>query len=96
MRRRRTKAIELRGMFFDGEVYVGDDGVKAVSKLPTREEAIGLLVGLMLSPGANLSAAMKGPGGTLGAIIKAVELKGERCRSRRTRRSTGRLTKDVS
>jgi large subunit ribosomal protein L10 len=67
--------LELRGMFFDGEVYVGDDGVKAVSKLPTREEAIGLVVGLMLSPGANLSAAMKGPGGTLGAIIKAIEEK---------------------
>src|SRR3954466_7234284 len=32
--------IELRGMFFDGEVYVGDKGVAQVSKLPTREEAI--------------------------------------------------------
>ena len=33
--------LELRGMFFDGEVYVGDKGVEQVSKLPTREEAIG-------------------------------------------------------
>jgi large subunit ribosomal protein L10 len=71
------ETIELRGMFFDGEVYVGDDGVKAVSKLPTREEAIGQLVGLILSPGANLGAALKGPGGTLAAIIKALELKAQ-------------------
>ncbi len=69
------ETLELRGMFFDGEVYVGDDGVKTVSKLPTREEAIGQLVGLILSPGANLGGALKGPSGTLAAIIKALELK---------------------
>ena len=67
--------IELRGMFFDGEIYVGDEGVKTVSKLPTREEAIGQLVGMILSPGSNLAGALKGPGGTLGAIIKAIEEK---------------------
>ena len=37
------RQIELRGMFFDGEVYIGDAGVKTVSKLPTREEAIGIV-----------------------------------------------------
>ena len=35
--------LELRGIFFDGEIYVGDKGVEQVSKLPTREEAIGRL-----------------------------------------------------
>jgi large subunit ribosomal protein L10 len=73
--KKNDETLELRGMFFDGEVYVGDDGVKAVSKLPTREEAIGQLVGLILSPGSNLSGALKGPAGTLAAIIKALELK---------------------
>ena len=34
-------ALELRGIFFDGEVYPGDKGVEQVSKMPTREEAIG-------------------------------------------------------
>src|SRR5436305_8131753 len=33
--------IELRGIFFDGEVYIGDKGIEQVSKLPTREEAVG-------------------------------------------------------
>src|SRR5437764_7008369 len=60
--------IELRGIFFDGEVYVGDKGVEQVSKLPTREEAIGQVVTLVLSPGRNLAAALKGPGGKLRAI----------------------------
>jgi large subunit ribosomal protein L10 len=65
--------LELRGVFFDGEVYVGDKGVEQVSKLPTREEAIGLLVGAILGPGGKLAAALKGPGGTLGAILKSIE-----------------------
>jgi len=67
--------IELRGVFFDGEVYTGEDGVKQVSKLPTREEAIGLLVAAMLSPGRKLAGALKGPGGKLGAILKTIEEK---------------------
>ena len=65
--------IELRGIFFDGEVYVGDAGVKTISTMPTREEAISNIVGLILGPGRKLAAALKGPGGTLGAILKTIE-----------------------
>ena len=65
--------IELRGVFFDGEVYVGDKGVKQVSELPTREEAIGRIVGAILGPGSKLAAALKGPGGVLGGILKTIE-----------------------
>src|SRR5580765_3270233 len=36
-----NEKLELRGIFFDGDVYAGDKGVEQVSKLPTREEAIG-------------------------------------------------------
>src|SRR5262245_22446557 len=67
--------IELRGIFFDGEVHSSDDGIKQVSKLPTREEAIGILVAAMLSPGRKLAGALKGPGGKLGAILKTIEEK---------------------
>ena len=67
--------IEIRGLFFDGEVYVGDKGVEQASKLPTREEAIGQLVGLILSPAANLAGALLGPAGTLAGIVKAIEEK---------------------
>src|SRR5918999_6480159 len=41
-------ALELRGIFFDGEGYAEKAGVEKVSKLPTREEAIGQLVALVL------------------------------------------------
>src|SRR3954469_11192144 len=46
--------LELRGIFFDGDVYAGDKGVEQVSKLPTREEAVGQVVALLLAPGQKL------------------------------------------
>jgi large subunit ribosomal protein L10 len=70
--------IELRGMFFDGEVYVGEKGVEQVSKLPTREEAIGQIVTLALSPGKNLAGIFKGQAGKVASLIKAVEEKAEK------------------
>lgn len=67
--------LEIRGLFFDGEVYAGEEGVKTASKLPTREEAIAQLVGALLGPGRKLAGAIKGPGGKLGGILKAIEEK---------------------
>ena len=70
--------IELRGIFFDGEVYVGDKGVEQVSKLPTREEAIGQVVALILAPGSKLAGTLKGQAGKVAALIKAIEEKAEK------------------
>ena len=67
--------LEIRGIFFDGEAYKGEDGVKKVSKFPTREEAIGLVVAAILSPGKKLAGAIKGQPGKIAALIKAVEEK---------------------
>lgn len=67
--------IELRGIFFDGEVYAGDKGIEQVSKMPTREEAIGQVVALLLSPGKNLAGIFKGQAGKVASLIKAVEEK---------------------
>jgi len=67
--------IELRGIFFDGEIYAGEEGVKTVSTMPTREEAIGRIVAALMAPGSKLAGALKGPGGKLGAILKAIEEK---------------------
>jgi large subunit ribosomal protein L10 len=79
MDQKRNKAyaevLELRGVFFDGEVYHGEAGVEKVSKFPTREEAIAEVLGAVLGAGGNLVAALQGPGGALGGILKAIEEK---------------------
>lgn len=71
--KKNDEKLELRGIFFDGEIYPGDKGVESASKLPTREEAIGNLVAAILGPGRKLAAALKGPGGRLGAVLKTIE-----------------------
>ena len=67
--------LELRGIFFDGDVYEGQKGVETVSKLPTREEAIANVVSMMLAPGAALAGIFKGQAGKVAALVKAVEEK---------------------
>jgi len=67
--------IELRGVFFDGEVYAGQKGVEQVSKMPTREEAIRNLLAAILSPARKIAGAIKSPGAKLGAILKTIEEK---------------------
>jgi large subunit ribosomal protein L10 len=68
--------LELRGAFFDGEIYEGDKGIDTASKLPTREEAIGSIIAAIMGPGASLASALTGPGATLGSLLKAIEEKG--------------------
>jgi ribosomal protein L10 len=69
------EALELRGIFFDGDVYEGEEGVKKVSKMPTREEAISEILGAILGPGSSLLAALQGPGGSIGGLLSAIEEK---------------------
>lgn len=71
------KDSEKYGSFVaDGGVMDGErldaDGLKAVSKWPSRQEQISMLVGQILGPGAQLSAAMLGPGKMLNSQIKQV------------------------
>jgi len=71
--KKNDEKIELRGVFFDGELYPGEKGVEQVSKLPTREEAIANVVAALLGPARKLAAALRGPGGKVGAILKTIE-----------------------
>ncbi len=70
--------IELKGAVLDGELYAGEEGVKRLSTMPTREEAISQAVTLILSPARKLAAQVKGPGSRLAGIVKAIEEKLEK------------------
>jgi large subunit ribosomal protein L10 len=68
-----NEKLEIRGIFFDGEIFGGEKGVEKVSKMPTREEAVANIVGALLGPGRRLVGAIKGPGGRLGGILKTIQ-----------------------
>lgn len=70
--------IELKGAILDGQLFTGDKGVKELSKFPTKEEALGQTVSLLLGPAKKLAAQIKGPGSSIAGVIKAIETKLEK------------------
>lgn len=70
--------IELKGAVLDGQLFEGQDGVEALSKFPTRDEAIAKDVAIILGPASKLMASIKGPGSGIAGLIKAIEEKLEK------------------
>jgi large subunit ribosomal protein L10 len=69
--------LEIKGGVMDGEAMTADQVMKA-SKWPNRQEQISLLVGQILSPGANLSGQLVGPARKIaGQVKKMIEDKEE-------------------
>lgn len=66
-------ALEARGGVMDGARLTSQQ-VAEVSKWPSREELISILVGQILGPGARLASQLGGPGG---ALASQVEQKGK-------------------
>lgn len=70
--------VELKGAVLDGTLFEGKKGVTELSKFPTKDEAIGRVITLVVSPGKKLLAQLKGPGAGVAGIIKAIETKLEK------------------
>jgi len=62
-----------KGGLMDGSNLSAEE-VTAVSKWPSRDEQLSILVGQILSPGANLSSQLLGPGGQ---VVSQVDQVGE-------------------
>lgn len=58
----------LKAAFINGDIYVGDDQLKALTKIKTKNELIGDVIGLLQSPAKRVIAALlekgKNEGGT--------------------------------
>ena len=61
--------FEVKGGVMDGEALSADQ-VKAVSKWPSRQEQISMLVGQILAPGATLSGQLVGPARKIAGQVK--------------------------
>ena len=70
--------LELKGAILDGQLFEGKAGVTELSKFPTKDEALGQVVTLIVSPAKKLMAQIKGPGSTVAGIIKSLEEKLEK------------------
>jgi len=75
---KKVKALDLKGACLDGEYFDGHDGVKQLSKFPTKDEARAKVVQLVLSPAGNVLAAAKSGGSNLMGIVKEIQERLER------------------
>jgi large subunit ribosomal protein L10 len=64
----------LKAAFIDGSVYAGDDQLKALTTLKSKNDLIGEVIGLLQSPAKNVISALNA-GNKLAALIKALEAK---------------------
>ncbi len=71
------KTIELKGAVMEGMVF-GTAEIDRLSKFPTRIEALGNLAGQAMGPARKLASAVRGPGGRVAGILKAIQEKLEK------------------
>lgn len=64
--------FEALGGVMDGEKLTPEKVVE-ISKWPSRDEQLSMLVGQILGPGSQLVAQMLGPGSTLAGQVKQIE-----------------------
>ena len=60
-----------------GENALDVEGVKAVAKLPSREELIASIVGCIVAPASNIAGAIGAPASNIASILSTIEEKAE-------------------
>jgi large subunit ribosomal protein L10 len=62
----------LKAASIDGDLYIGDSSVEELSKLKSKTELIGDVIGLLQSPATNVISALQSGGNNLTGLLKAL------------------------
>ena len=68
-------SIKLKGASIDGGLFVGHDQLDALSKLKSKAEMVGEVIGLLQSPAKNVLGALQSGGQNLAGILKTLSEK---------------------
>jgi large subunit ribosomal protein L10 len=66
----------LKAAYIDSSVYVGDDQLVMLTKLKSKDEMIGEIIGLLQSPGRRLASQITASGSKLAGIVKTLAERG--------------------
>jgi large subunit ribosomal protein L10 len=75
---KKIEKLEFKGAVLDGQLFTGKAGVEALSKYPTRDEALAKLVGGILGPARKLASCVKAPAGNIAGVVKTLQDKLEK------------------
>lgn len=71
--RKKSPKPLLKGAYVEEAIYIGDDQLKALVDIKSKEEMIGEIIGLLQSPAKNVISGLKGAGGKIAGILKTLE-----------------------
>jgi large subunit ribosomal protein L10 len=74
---KKVETLKVKGAIMDGQLFTADQ-VKDLAKYPTKAEAQGKVITLLLSPAKKLAGQILGPGRKVASLIKAIEERKEK------------------
>ncbi len=66
----------LKAAYIDSAIFIGDNQIDALTKLKSKEQLIGEIVGLLQSPAKNVISALQSGGNTLAGLVKTLQERG--------------------
>lgn len=66
----------LKGAYIDSAVFIGDNQIDALSKLKSKNELIGDIIGLLQSPAKNVISGLQSGSNTLAGLVKTLQERG--------------------
>lgn len=75
-RKENSKPI-VKAAYIDSDVFFGDENLEFLTKLKSKEELIGELIGLLQSPAKNVIGALKSGGNTIAGLVKTLQERGQ-------------------
>jgi large subunit ribosomal protein L10 len=63
----------LKGAYIDSAIFIGDEQLKTLAQLKSRDEMIGEIIGLLQSPGKRISSQLTASGTKIAGIVKTLE-----------------------
>lgn len=63
----------LKAAYIDSAIYLGDNSLDELSKLKTKHELVGEIIGLLQSPAKNVIGALQSGGQKLSGLLKTLE-----------------------
>jgi len=67
----------LKAAYIDTDVFVGDDNLKTLKALKSKEDLIGEVILLLESPMKSLLGSLQSGGSTISGLLKALESRAE-------------------